>query len=43
MPVVTSRIAEHTCAVVNVNTFENVDPAQLRAAPLEVSSEPLDA
>lgn len=43
VPVVTSQIAEHTYAVVNVNTFENVDPAQLREATLEVSSEPLDA
>lgn len=43
VPLVTSRIDAHTYAVANVNTFENVEPDQLRLATLEVSSEELDA
>ncbi|MEX8517292.1 MAG: GFA family protein [Leptothrix sp. (in: b-proteobacteria)] len=42
VPLVTSRIDTHTYAVANVNTFENVEPDQLRLATLEVSSEALD-
>jgi hypothetical protein len=43
VPLVTSRIDARTYAVVNVNTFENVEPDQLHQATLEVSSEQLDA
>jgi len=38
-PVVTSRIDGTLYAVVNVNTFENVDPAQVRKSPASFEGE----
>jgi hypothetical protein len=39
VPVVTSRIDDRLYAVVSVNSFENVDPALLRRAPVSFDSE----
>ncbi len=39
VPVVTSRIDDRLYAVVNVNTFEGVDPALLRRAPVSFENE----
>jgi len=39
VPVATSEIDEHVYAVVNVNTFENVDPAWLRRAAADFEGE----
>ena len=39
VPLVTSRIDGKTYAVVNVNTFENVEPAQLRRAAVSFEGE----
>jgi hypothetical protein len=39
VPVVTSRIGERLYAVVNVNTFENVDALLLRRAPAHFDGE----
>ena len=39
VPVVTSRIEGRVYAVVNVNTFENVDRAKLRLAPASFDGE----
>jgi len=39
VPLVTSTIDGHTYAVVNVNTFENVDPAQLAHAGVSFDGE----
>lgn len=41
-PVVTSEIDGRTYAVVNVNTFDDVDPALLRRAPASFDGETLD-
>jgi hypothetical protein len=38
-PLVTSRIEDRTYAVVNVNTFENVDPSLLRRIPTSFDAE----
>lgn len=40
VPVATSGIDGRLYAVVNVNTFENVDPARLQLAPVELGDEP---
>ena len=42
-PVVTSKIDGTTYAVVNVNTFENVDPALLARAPASFDGESEEA
>ena len=42
-PVVTSRIEGRTYAVVNVNTFENVERARLRAMPASFEGEEVAA
>lgn len=39
VPVVTSRIGGKLYAVVNVNAFENVDPARLKRAPATFDAE----
>ena len=39
VPVVTSRINEHLYAVVNVNAFENLEPALLRRIPASFDDE----
>ncbi len=39
VPVVSCEIEGRTYAVVNVNTFENVDPARIRRAPASFDSE----
>ena len=39
----TSRIADHLYAVVNVNTFENVDPGRLRRGAADFEGEDIDA
>lgn len=39
VPVVTSRIAGRLYAVVNVHAFDDVDPARLRSAPVDLSGE----
>jgi hypothetical protein len=39
VPVVTSRIDEQLYAVVNVNTFEGIDPSMLRPAPVSFEGE----
>lgn len=38
-PLVTSRIDDHVYAVVNVNSFDNVDRARLRLAPASFDGE----
>jgi len=43
VPLVTSRIAGRLYAVVNVNTFENVDPASVRRAAASFDGESEDA
>ena len=43
VPVVTSRIEGKLYAVVNVNTFENVDRASLRLAPASFDGEGQDS
>ena len=43
VPFVTSRIADHLYAVVNVNMFDNVDPARLRRGAADFESEDIDA
>jgi hypothetical protein len=43
VPLVTSRIAARLYAVVNVNTFENVDPASLRRSAASFDGESEDA
>jgi hypothetical protein len=43
VPLVTSRIEDHTYAVVNVNTFENVDPSLLRRANVTFEGEEGDS
>ena len=42
VPVVTSRIDDHLYAVVNVNTFEGVDPLLLRRASTNFDGEGTD-
>jgi hypothetical protein len=42
-PLVTSRIEGRTYAVVNVNTFENVERARLRAQPASFEGEEVEA
>lgn len=39
VPLVTSRIDDHLYAVVNVNTFENVEPARLQRASVTFDGE----
>jgi hypothetical protein len=39
VPIVTSEIASHLYAVVNVNTFENFDPSQLRRGTAQFGGE----
>lgn len=39
VPVATSEIDGRLYAVVNVNTFENIDPARLRKAPADFEGE----
>ena len=43
VPVVTSTIEGHVYAVVNVNAFENVDPALLRRATSNFDGEGTDS
>ena len=43
VPVVTSTIADRVYAVVNVNTFENVDPARLRRATADFEGEGVES
>jgi hypothetical protein len=43
VPVVTSEIDGKLFAVVNVNTFDNVDPAILRRAPVSFEGEQLES
>jgi hypothetical protein len=43
VPVVTSRIDDRLYAVVNVNTFEGLDPAMLRHAPVSFDNEDTEA
>lgn len=43
VPVVTSRIDEHTYAVVGVHAFEGVDPALLRRSSVSVEGEDEEA
>jgi hypothetical protein len=43
VPVVTSEIANHLYAVVNVNTFENVEPAWLRRAGVDFEGEDVES
>ena len=43
VPVVTSRVDGRLYAVVNVNTFENVDPASVRRAAASFDGESEDA
>ena len=42
VPVCTSRIDDRLYAVVNVNTFEGIDPAMLRHAPVSFDGEDTD-
>ena len=42
VPAVVSRIDGHLYAVVNVNTFENVEPSRLRHAPVSLAGESED-
>ena len=39
----TSRIADHLYAVVNVNMFDNVDPAWLRRGAADFEGEDMEA
>ena len=43
VPMVTSEIAGHLYAVVNVNTFENFDPSRLRQATASFGGEDMDS
>ena len=43
VPVVTSEVADRLYAVVNVNTFEGVDPSLLRRADANFDGEDVDA
>ena len=43
VPLVTSEIANHLYAVVNVNVFENVDPSLLRHATATFEGEDIEA
>jgi hypothetical protein len=43
VPIVTSEIENRTYAVVNVNTFDNVNPSLLRRAPVSFDSEDVDS
>ena len=43
VPVVTSLIKERLYAVVNVNTFEGIDPSLLRRAPVSFENEDTEA
>ncbi len=43
VPLVTSEIANHLYAVVNVNVFENVDPARLRRATADFEGEDVES
>lgn len=43
VPLVTSEIANHLYAVVNVNVFENVDPSRLRRAPASFEGEDVES
>jgi hypothetical protein len=43
VPLVTSEIAKHLYAVVNVNVFENVDPSRLRRAPVSFEGEDVES
>ena len=43
VPVCTSRIDDRLYAVVNVNTFEGIDPAMLRRAPVSFDNEAPEA
>lgn len=42
VPLVTSTIGGHVYAVVNVNTFDNVDPALLRPVPASFGEEAVE-
>ncbi|MDR3389475.1 MAG: hypothetical protein P4L92_20715 [Rudaea sp.] len=43
VPLATSQITEHLYAVVNVNTFDNVDPAWLRRVSVDFEGENLES
>jgi hypothetical protein len=43
VPIVTSEIANHLYAVVNVNTFENLDPSRLRRGTASFDGEDIDS
>ena len=43
VPLVTSEIASHLYAVVNVNVFENVDPSRLRRATADFEGEDIES
>jgi hypothetical protein len=43
VPVVTSAIANHVYAVVNVNVLENIDPAWLRRASADFEGEQVES
>ncbi len=43
VPIVTSEIDGHTLAVVNVNVFENVDPAALHRTAADFEGEELES
>jgi hypothetical protein len=43
VPLVTSEIADHLYAVVNVNTFENVDPSRLRRGAANFEGEDVES
>jgi len=43
VPLVTSKIADHLFAVVNVNVFENIDASQLRRASANFEGEDVES
>ena len=43
VPLVTSEIENHVYAVVNVNTFENVEPSRLRRATASFEGEDIES
>jgi hypothetical protein len=43
VPLVTSEIADHLYAVVNVNMLENIDPSWLRRAPASFEGEDVES
>jgi len=43
VPLVTSEIADHLYAVVNVNAFENVDPSRLRRGAANFEGEDVES